>query len=101
MNNVRVKAVKSTNIVVRWQMNANTRNNTNNYEYRKKTMTYYRMFSRSFKHSMLDVWAFAEWCGLTYVRLNDCWVHRYADQRNRDNWKDTGELWKLWWENYR
>ena len=57
--------------------------------------------SRSFKHSMLDVWAFAEWCGLTYVRLNDCWVHRYADQRNRDNWKDTGELWKLWWENYR
>ena len=31
--------------------------------------------SRSFKHSMLDVWAFAEWRGLTYVRLNDCWVH--------------------------
>lgn len=57
--------------------------------------------SGSFKHSILDVWAFAEWCGLTYVRLNGCWVHRYADQRNKDNWKDTGELWKLWWENYR
>ena len=57
--------------------------------------------SGSFKHSILDVQAFAEWCGKTYVRLNECWVHRYADQRNKDNWKDTGELWKLWWENYR
>lgn len=57
--------------------------------------------SGSFKHSMLDVWAFAEWAGQHYIRLHECWVHRFADQRNKDNWKDTGELWKLWWENYR
>lgn len=57
--------------------------------------------SGSFKHSMLDVWAFAEWTGQHYIRLHECWVHRFADQRNKDNWKDTGELWKLWWENYR
>ena len=57
--------------------------------------------SRSFKHTLLDTWAFAEWTGKHYIRLNECWVHRYADQRNRDNWKDTGELWALWWEKYR
>lgn len=57
--------------------------------------------SSSYKHSILDVWRFAEWCGLTYTRLNGCWVHRHADQRNKDNFKDTGELWRLWWENYR
>lgn len=59
------------------------------------------LVSGSFKHSMLDVWAFAEWTGQHYIRLHECWVHRFADQRNKDNWKDTGELWKLWWENYR
>ena len=57
--------------------------------------------SGSFKHSILDTWKFAEWVAYTYVRLNEVWVHKYADQSNKDNWKDTGELWALWWENFR
>lgn len=57
--------------------------------------------SGSFNHSILDAWKFAEWVAYTYVRLHDVWVHKYADQRNKDNWKDTGELWKFWWENFR
>jgi hypothetical protein len=57
--------------------------------------------SGSFKHSILDTWKFSEWVAYNYVRLHEVWVHKYADQRNKDNWKDTGELWKLWWENFR
>lgn len=57
--------------------------------------------SGSFKHSILDTWKFSEWVAYNYVRLNEVWVHKYADQRNKDNWKDTGELWALWWENLR
>ena len=55
----------------------------------------------SYKHGILDTWKFSEWIGQHYIRLHECWVHRFSDQRNKDNWKDTGELWKLWWENYR
>jgi len=57
--------------------------------------------SGSFKHSILDTWKFSEWVAYNYVRLHEVWVHKYADQRNKDNWKDTGELWKLWWEDFR
>jgi hypothetical protein len=51
-----------------------------------------------YKFNILDAWAFAEWVAYNYVRLSDCWVSKYADQRNQDNWKDTGELWKFWVE---
>ena len=55
--------------------------------------------SESFNLTILDTWKFAEWVAERYVRLHEVWVHKYSDQRNKDNWKDTGELWKLWWEN--
>jgi hypothetical protein len=51
--------------------------------------------------SVIQTLQFAEWIGLNYVRLHECWVHRYADQRNKDNWKDTGELFGYWMENCR
>jgi hypothetical protein len=57
--------------------------------------------SGSFKHSILDTWKFSEWVAYNYVRLHEVWVHKHADQRNKDNWKNTGELWALWWENFR
>ena len=54
--------------------------------------------SKSYKHSILDTWRFAEWLGEHYVKLNGCWVGRYSDQRNKDDWHETGELWSIWWE---
>ena len=39
---------------------------------------------------------FAEWIGYNYVRLHNCWVHKYADQRNKDNWKQTSYLYEIW-----
>ncbi|MBK6938565.1 MAG: hypothetical protein IPH18_18250 [Chitinophagaceae bacterium] len=40
---------------------------------------------------------FAEW--VAYLMYDyDVWVLKYTDQRNKDNWKDTGELWKFWWK---
>jgi hypothetical protein len=68
---------------------------------RRKPLLVKPVVCGSFKHSILDVWKFSEWIGTNYVRLHECWVHRYSDQRNKDNYKNTGELWKLWWENYR
>jgi len=49
--------------------------------------------------SVIQTLQFAEWIGTNYVRLHGCWVHRYADQTNKDNWKDTGELFEYWMEN--
>lgn len=57
--------------------------------------------STSYKHDIMDTWAFAEWLGENYVKLHAVWVHKRVDQRNKDNWKDTGELWAWWWENAR
>lgn len=39
-----------------------------------------------------EMMEFAEWAGIYYVRLNDCWVHRYTDQRNSENWHKTSDL---------
>ena len=51
--------------------------------------------------SVIDTLQFAEWIGLHYVRLHECWVSKYVDQRNKDNWKDTGELFGHWMSNCR
>ena len=53
------------------------------------------------KDLSLDAWAFAEWTGEHYIRMHECWVPRFADQRDKSNWIDTADLWKLWYENYR
>lgn len=39
---------------------------------------------------------FAEWLNMNYIRLNKVWVHKYADQRNKINWKTTEELYEFW-----
>lgn len=51
--------------------------------------------------SVIDTLQFAEWIAFHYVRLHECWVSKYADQRNKDNWKDTGELFGHWMSNCR
>jgi hypothetical protein len=44
----------------------------------------------------LPDFGFAEWLGRNYIRLNKVWVHRYADQRDENNWKTTEQLYAFW-----
>lgn len=39
---------------------------------------------------------FSEWCASKYVKLHNCWVGHYTDQRNKDNWKKTPELLEIY-----
>ena len=52
------------------------------------------------KFSIVHTFQFAEWIARHYVRLNSVWVGRYADQRNKANYKDTGELFAHWIEHF-
>jgi len=38
--------------------------------------------------------AFAEWAAGNYIRLHGTWVHKFADQRNEENFISTEELWE-------
>ncbi len=38
---------------------------------------------------------FIEWVGLHYIRMNKVWCHKFRDQRDKDNWKTTQELYEL------
>lgn len=51
---------------------------------------------KEIKFSVIHALQFAEWIGEHYIKLHGCWVHRYVDQTNKDNWKDTGELFGVW-----
>ena len=42
---------------------------------------------------------FAEWIAYNYVRENGYWIHRYSDPMNKDNQKNTDELFLHWMEN--
>ena len=37
----------------------------------QKSQSNIPIVNRSFKHSILDTWKFAEWVAYTYVRLNE------------------------------
>lgn len=39
---------------------------------------------------------FLEWCGLNYIRLHGCWVHRFASQLENENWKSTEQLYQIY-----
>jgi hypothetical protein len=51
------------------------------------------------RFSVLDTFQFSEWIAYNYIRLHACWIHKYDDQRNKDNFKETGELFKFWMDN--
>lgn len=38
--------------------------------------------------------AFAEWAAGNYIRLHGTWLHKFADQRKKENYISTEELWE-------
>lgn len=40
----------------------------------------------------VDIIAFSEWAGWNYIRHHGCWVGKYMDQRNKENWYSTEKL---------
>lgn len=38
--------------------------------------------------------AFAEWAAGNYIRLHGTWVHKFADQRKKENYINTEQLWE-------
>lgn len=42
---------------------------------------------------------FAEFTGLYYVRLHKVWVHRYANQSEKENWRTTEQVYEEYLEN--
>ena len=58
----------------------------------------------SYKHGLMDTWKFAEWIAERYNYIGSewcCWCAKQYDVKDTERYKDTGELWKYWWENYR
>lgn len=43
-----------------------------------------------------QLFEFIEWLGYHHLRLNEIWVHKYADQRDQNNWKTTEQLYQFW-----
>lgn len=39
---------------------------------------------------------FVEWAAYNYIRAAHKWCHKYADQRKKENWKTTDQLFRLW-----
>jgi len=46
-----------------------------------------------------EAFKFAEWLGQHFVRLHMVWVHKYHDQRDRNNYRTTEELYERWLDN--
>jgi len=44
---------------------------------------------------------FAEWCAFRYVRLQGCWVHKYANQTDKSNYLTTAELIQEFFKTYK
>ncbi len=39
----------------------------------------------------------AEWLGTNFVRIaNKVWIRKYSDQRKKENWKTTKQLYQQW-----
>jgi hypothetical protein len=58
----------------------------------------------SYKHGLMDTWKFAEWIAERYNYIGGewcCWCAKQYDIKDTERYKDTGELWKYWWENCR
>jgi hypothetical protein len=45
--------------------------------------------------------AFAEWLGNNYTRLGRVWVGKFSDQRNKELWKSTEDLFPLFLSQYK
>lgn len=45
-----------------------------------------------------EFFKFTEWVGLHYLRMKDVWCHKFNNQMDKENWKTTEELYKLWEE---
>lgn len=48
--------------------------------------------------SIESCFEFTEWVGLHYLRMNKVWCHKFRDQRDKENWITTEELYKYWEE---
>ena len=44
------------------------------------------------QHHEVEMVEFVEYCGKSYTRLHGVWCHKYADQRDKSNWKTTSDL---------
>ncbi|MFW6311747.1 MAG: hypothetical protein ACOC1K_05880 [Nanoarchaeota archaeon] len=43
-----------------------------------------------------EMFAFAEWAGVSYIRMAGFWVNRYSNQSDKKNWIKTEDLFEFY-----